>query len=318
MLSSELTMKREHGRMGRVNAGTVRPHMRLSTIYQTTFLLIFFTGPIKAQLSQLPPDIYQAMPQGEGQQPRPAEMHAQPAASFRVQEAQALDMKLRSRKKALIAAVAGTPVVLFTFYHNNEKFKYFIDHHAAGARDFLIRSVAVPTIMKFEQLKDEGLSKSDLFKIGLFIGALYGLKKLADSMHLWYWWKTGDSSKTKEALNSFYSFLYNRKGKIGLASLVGLLGYFSWKVVNAAHELSKVPLFDQFFLSLTNEQRALILESESLKLLVSESESQQDPTLLLNDETFVSLLTDAQKNKLIEAADDYMRNNSIELLLQEN
>jgi hypothetical protein len=214
----------------------------------------------------------------------------------------------------LIALGALNAFSTLALYNNNEHFRKYCDDQTAHGKQYMIKSVILPSLMKVEKVKDEGLSTFDVLKVGTALTTCYGIKKVIEYSNIWHALTTGDVSKTREAMHEFGRALDRNKGKIALAGIVAAGALFVWRLAKAADECNKISLIDKFFLTLTNEQRGLIMESPELTELVSEGTTH--PTHLQNNEAFMGLLTAEQKQLLTTAVDDYIKHNDPLALLE--
>lgn len=212
---------------------------------------------------------------------------------------------IRNNPRAAVAFAA--PAAAIIAYKKNEKFRAYIDDRSGNAKRFMIRSVALPVAMKVEEIRSDGLSRYDVLKIGLFGLGCYALKKVGDYFCLWSSIKARDFTKTRESTRSFFKTLYAHKGKILAATLGSLSVFWLWKFSQAVNKQVNSSLIDDFFLTLTNEQRIEIMQSNDLAQLVANAAD--DPLPLQHHELFMSLLSDAQKKKLSEAIEDYIKHN---------
>ena len=192
-------------------------------------------------------------------------------------------------------------------YEKNAKFRVFADRQAYEAKFYLLRSVVLPTAIKVEEIKADGLSRTDVLKGALIALGCYGVKKVGDYLHLWQGLRTRDFRNTRKVLASCGTTLYNHKKKV-IALMVGSLAVgWLWKFSHAVNQQAELPLLDQFLLSLSDEQRIGIMQSPRMSKLISDAAD--DPQLLQQEEDFMYLLTDDQKKKLDEVVEDYIEQN---------
>ncbi len=208
-------------------------------------------------------------------------------------------------KAAVLSAAPAAAMILA--YKNNEKFRAYVNKHSGAAKNYVLRNVALPTAMKIEEIKTEGFSRSDVLK-GVLVGVgLFALKKAGDYLYLWNSLRTGDFTKTREAVTSLFTTLYDNKKKIVAGVIAGVGIFWLWKFSRAINKQAKVPLLDQFFLSLTQEQRIEIMQNAELQKLVAEAG--EDPLPLQCNEQLMRILNDEQRKKLNAALEDYIKNN---------
>lgn len=179
--------------------------------------------------------------------------------------------------------------------------------------DAAVRNVILPAVMKYEMTKDEGLKFADYITMGCALIAGYAAKKTTDALNLWDALRTGNFTKTKEALSSFSHFLNKHKGKLTAATVAAGAAMWLWSIKRVADSSTQLPLLDRFYLSLSSEQRLQILESEKLSTVLAEAAA--NPTQLITDEAFVALLSDEQKALLTSAVEEHtLKNDPLSLL----
>ncbi len=232
-----------------------------------------------------------------------------PAATVYVPDQQALGGWVRKNPKTsgALACTATLAVAGGIAYKKHEKFRRLADRQVDGAKYYLLRSVVLPTAIKIEEVKADGLSRTDVLKGALFALGCYGVKKVGDYFHLWQGLWTRDFTKTREVLASCGTTLYSHKKKV-IALMVGSLALgWLWKFSHAVNKQAELPLLDQFLLSLSNEQRIEIMQLPRMSELMGDAA--EDPQLLQQEEDFMYLLTDDQKKKLDEVVKDYIEYN---------
>ena len=88
------------------------------------------------------------------------------------------------------------------------------NQESTSFKKLFMDKVAIPLYMQYDRIKDEGPTKTDLFVLGLGVGALYGLKKTADHYHLFAF----DLDKSSKVLNQDWHLIKEHKGKIAFGA----------------------------------------------------------------------------------------------------
>ncbi len=208
--------------------------------------------------------------------------------------------------KGMACAAAGHLAGLIFVYREDSDVKSYIDAKSESTKHLLLKKAVLPVAFKVGKIKDEGISVKDLLKVTVYGAGIYGLKKTGDYFNIWQAIK-GDITKTKEAASFCMRYVANHKLKVtllgmGIAAALGCL-----KLGTTLRKNADVALVDQFFLSLTAEQRKKLLFSPELAQLIDQVSS--DPLSIALHDELMKLFTKRQKELLERIVEEYMTNN---------
>lgn len=174
-----------------------------------------------------------------------------------------------------------------------DSFTYKCKNIIKKSKNFVVSELIVPALIKWEEVKEDGLQKDDVVKIsagiGITLGSGFLIKKLNDYYNL------------REKLKDCKDQIFAHKTKIllsgaGIAAITA--GYFLWKKNKVTNDNSKYlnNTLDKFLANLDNEQQSCIINSNILFKLVLNSF--ENPKLLIESPDFMKLLNDDQKDQL--------------------
>jgi hypothetical protein len=214
----------------------------------------------------------------------------------------------------LLAFGALNALSTLALYNSNPDFKAYCDSQTHAGKHYVLRSIVVPSLLKVEQIKDEGFCWKDFLKLGATLTTFYGVKKVGDTLSIWESLRTGNLAKTGEVLKSYFNSAKRHSGKIIIGGAVLAASVLLWKLGNVLEASAEKELIDTFFHTLTPEQQMRIIASPELSALVADATL--NPLTLKTHESFLAILTDEQKKLLHDTVDDFVNKNDPLALLE--
>jgi hypothetical protein len=204
----------------------------------------------------------------------------------------------------------------FTAYmaYQNTTIKKSVNTRVEKIRDYIITRIVCPAYIKWEMIKEDGITKQDVAYTAGWAGALMGTayvcKKADDTFDIV---KTG-----KGWLTDLYTYCSNcgtaawtyikgnpKTAKLTLVGVTGLLAALKCYSLILADKRHSLKLIDGFLNTLRDDQRLSINQSSELSYLVNQAKD--NPTVLLGDEPFLSLLTPEQQKHLEQVISYYQQ-----------
>lgn len=221
----------------------------------------------------------------------------------------ACDWAYDNPKYSVPIAGATTIGLSFLAFKKSKKLQNACQNIYNKSLDKIADNIIFPVALKWEIIKDEGITKEDIaYCVGLLILG-YGIKKSNDYFMLTQKGKNLSTTSLKKVWNIIkVSGRYSRNNKIDiLAGLSGAaLSYIVLDIYNEIQEYQKNrPLkLSDLFATLSNEQRQSILNSDDLVILISNASN--NPHLLAENKEFMHILNEDQKiilEKIIQLFD---------------
>lgn len=159
-----------------------------------------------------------------------------------------------------------------------------------------------------EKIQDFELNYAHVVSGATFCATAYGFKKLDDKKKIIA--RVLGASKTAASavpglVAKVPSYVKSHKKELGVVTASLGAAYLLWKLgksINADRQQSLITV-DAFISSLTAEQVKVICKSSDLMQLVGNAED--NPVALIENEEFMALLSDKQKNLLNRIVDHY-------------
>lgn len=191
-----------------------------------------------------------------------------------------IDWIIAHKVRSMLGAVIGTLVLC-------KVFKKQINERIVKLKESCQLKL-IDALIKWEEIKEDGLTKSDYIKGAI---ALLAASSLAGGIYY------NGMDNTKDLIIQFFILLKTYKIEITGALLGIALGKWLYTIKKSYdNRQSRILNFDKFLGELTEEQRRIIFNSE--ELLVAVGRGGDNHKRLLGNKEFMQLLTETQKSYL--------------------